>query len=171
MATAVGALREKLGDEAIGGLQIFVDDAGRKWKEEMLTIAAERFSHRLTAEIGALRLDMAKEFAAVRVETAREFGAVRAEMAAMRTELHTEMADMRTELHTEMADMRTELRTEMADMRTELRTELADMGAGLRTEMAATRFSILKWAFLFWIGQVAAMTGIMALLLRTIVPR
>jgi hypothetical protein len=42
MAVVVRALREKLGDEAMGGLQTFVDDAGRTWKEEVLTIAAER---------------------------------------------------------------------------------------------------------------------------------
>lgn len=134
MAVVVRALKEKLGDEALGGLQTFVDDAGRKWKEEMLGLAAERFNHRLGQEIGALRLDMAKEFASVRVDTAREFAAVRVEMAAMRTEL---------------------------------RVEMAAMGSDLRTEMAVTRFSILKWAFVFWIGQFAAVSAMMALLLRT----
>jgi hypothetical protein len=138
MAVVVRALREKLGDEAMGGLQTFVDDAGRKWKEEVLTIAAERFNNRLGEEIGALRLDMAKEFASVRVEAAKEFAAVRGEVAR-----------------------------EFAAVRGEMAKEFA----GLRTEMAATHFSMLKWAFVFWIGQVAAMTGIMALLLRTIVPR
>ena len=63
------------------------------------------------------------------------------------------------------------VRVEMAAMRTELRSEMAAMGAELRTEMAATHFSMLKWAFVFWIGQLAAMSGIMALLLRTIAPR
>ena len=126
MAVVARALREKLGDEAMGGLQTFVDDAGRKWKEEMLTIAAERFSHRLGEEIGALRLDMAKEFAAVRVEAAKEFAAVRGEMAKE--------------------------------------------FAAVRGEMAETRFSMLKWAFLFWVGQLVAMTGIMTLLLRAMLP-
>ncbi len=111
MATAVRALREKLGDEAMGGLQTFVDHARREWKDEMLTLAAERFDRRVGEEIGALRLDMAKEFAAGRME-----------MASMKTEL--------------------------------------------RTEMAETRFSMLKWAFVFWIGQFAAVSAMMALLLR-----
>ena len=39
MATAVRALREKIGDEAMGGLQAFVDDARREWKNEVLTLA------------------------------------------------------------------------------------------------------------------------------------
>jgi hypothetical protein len=122
MAAVVRALREKLGDEAMGGLQTFVEDAGHKWKDEVLTLATERFNRRLGEEIGALRLDMAKEFATVRVETAKESATVRMEMAAM--------------------------------------------GAGLRTEMAATHFSMLKWAFLFWIGQFAAVSAMMAFLLR-----
>ena len=127
MAAVARVLREKHGEDAIGGLQALVDDAGRRWKEDVLVLVAERFDRRLGEEIGALRLDMAKEFGAVRVDTAKEVAAVRVEMAAMRTDL--------------------------------------------RSELATTRFSILKWSFLFWVGQLAAMTGIMALLLRTIVPR
>ena len=92
---SVRALRERLGNDAMSGLQIFVDDAGRQWKEDVLTVAGERFERRLAAEIGALRVDMAREFAAMRVE-------------------------------------------------------------------------LLKWSFLFWIGQFAAVSGMMALLLRTI---
>lgn len=134
MTAVAGALREKLGDEATGGLQSFVDDAGRRWRDEVLALAAERFDRRLGEGVGALRLDMAKEFATDRVETAKEFAGMRVETAA-------EFAGMRME---------------MAAMRTELRSELA-----------TTRFSILKWSFLFWIGQFAAMSAMMALLLRS----
>lgn len=126
MAAAVRALREKLGDEAMGGLQTFVDDAGRKWKDEVLALATERFNNRLGEEIGAFRLEMAKEFAAVRVETAKEFAAVRGEMAK----------------------------------------EFAAM----RVDLAAKEVNLVRWSFLFWVGQLAAMTGIMTLLLRAIVP-
>ena len=115
MAAVVRSLREKLGDDAMGGLQNFVDDAGRRWKDEVLALAGEKFDRRLSEEIGALRLDMAKDFAAMRVECAKEFAAV-------------------------------------------------------RDEMAETRFTMLKWAFVFWVGQLVAMTGIMTLLLRATGP-
>ncbi|HKY20880.1 MAG TPA: hypothetical protein VJM31_06645 [Vicinamibacterales bacterium] len=101
----------------MAGLQVFVDDAGRQWKDDVLAITGERFERRLGEEIGALRVDMAKEFAAVRVETAREFAAIRVE---------------------------------------------------LRADLATMRVSLLKWSFLFWIGQFAAISGMMAFLLRTI---
>ena len=79
------------------------------WKEEVLSLASERFERRLSEELAALRVEMAKEFAAVRVEMARGF--------------------------------------------------------------AATRADLLKWSFVFWIGQFAAMSGMMAFLLRTLAPR
>lgn len=126
MASAVRALREKLGDEAMGGLQTYVDDAGRRWKDDVLSIAAERFNNRLGEELGAFRLDMAKEFAAVRVEAAKEFAAVRGEMA--------------------------------------------QEFAAVRGEIAETRFTMVKWAFVFWVGQLVAMTGIMTMLLRAFAP-
>ncbi|RPI49747.1 MAG: hypothetical protein EHM55_23035 [Acidobacteria bacterium] len=103
--SAVRALRQTLGEDAMAGLQIVINDEGRKWKDDVLVIAGERFEKRLAEEIGALRVDMAKEFATVRVD----------------------MADLRLE--------------------------------------------ILKWSFVFWIGQFAAVSAMMAFLLRTIGPR
>ena len=47
-----------------------------------------------------------------------------------------------------------------------LRVEMAQGQALLRIEMhegfARTRAELLRWSFLFWIGQVAAMAGLMA---------
>jgi hypothetical protein len=34
--------------------------------------------------------------------------------------------------------------------------------------LADTRFDILKWSFLFWVGQVAAFGGMLAFALRSI---
>jgi hypothetical protein len=37
--------------------------------------------------------------------------------------------------------------------------------AGVREEMGTLRFDLLKWSFLFWIGELAAMAGILSLML------
>jgi len=128
MARGMRVLRERLGDEAVAEFQGFVDEAGQKWRDDVMAVAAERFERRLGAEAGALRLDMVQGLAAVRVDMAREFSAVR--------------TDMTRELST--------VRLEMA------------------TGFAETRTDLLKWSFLFWIGQFAALSGMMAFLLRTI---
>jgi hypothetical protein len=105
---SVLALRERLGDESMSGLQTLLDDAGRQWKDNVLSMSGERFERRLAQEIGGLRVDMAKEFAAFRTEMAKGF------------------ADVRTD--------------------------------------------VVKWAFLFWIGQFAATSGMMIILFRTFRP-
>jgi len=45
----------------------------------------------------------------------------------------------------------------MRDLRSELR-------ADFKVEVANTRADLLKWSFLFWIGQVAAISGLVTLL-------
>lgn len=49
-----------------------------------------------------------------------------------------------------------------------LRVELAGLKADLRQEMATSRVELLKWAFLFWVGQLAGVAALMSLLLRTL---
>ncbi len=43
--------------------------------------------------------------------------------------------------------------------------ELATMRIEMGVNLANLRADVLKWSFLFWIGQLAAMTGILSLLL------
>jgi hypothetical protein len=45
---------------------------------------------------------------------------------------------------------------------------LAEETAKLRLDMANMKFELVKWNLLFWIGQLAAMTGILSLMLRDI---
>ena len=124
MGAAVRALRERLGNEAMADLQTFVENAGRQAREEMLSVAGERFERRLADEAGALRTDMAKEFADVKVA--------------------------------------------LAWTRADVNAELALTRADFKAELASTRAEVLKWSFLFWIGQVAAIGAVLAFLLRTI---
>jgi hypothetical protein len=52
------------------------------------------------------------------------------------------------------------LRLEMTHLRGDMREGFAD----LRRELAAGRFELLKWAFAFWVGQLAAVAGIVGAL-------
>lgn len=47
---------------------------------------------------------------------------------------------------------------------------MVEMGAGIRQDMASGRVELLKWCFLFWVGQVVAIAGIMGLMLRLFRP-
>jgi hypothetical protein len=43
---------------------------------------------------------------------------------------------------------------------------MSALGGDLRQEIAAGRVDLFKWCFLFWVGQVLAMSGIMGVMLR-----
>ena len=43
---------------------------------------------------------------------------------------------------------------------------LSEEMSKMRLDMAAMKFDLLKWNFLFWVGQLAAMTAILSVMLR-----
>jgi hypothetical protein len=47
-----------------------------------------------------------------------------------------------------------------------LSEDLAGLRVALIREMNDVRFDLLKWSFLFWIGQVAVMVGLLTFMLR-----
>jgi hypothetical protein len=60
----------------------------------------------------------------------------------------------------------TQLRAEMKTMEAGLRSEIKTSVAELRAEMSAFKAEIIKWMFLFWIGQIAVMTAIIKFLVQ-----
>jgi hypothetical protein len=51
-----------------------------------------------------------------------------------------------------------------------LRVEMAQGFAAVRQDMADGRFDVLKWSFIFWVGQLIGVAGIVGMLLRTLPP-
>lgn len=87
---------------------------------------------------------LTEEVSAVRIDMAQEFAAVRQEMAQGFAAV----------------------RQEMAQGVAAVRQEMARGFSALRRELAETRVDLLKWCFVFWIGQVLAIAGILAVVLR-----
>jgi len=83
--------------------------------------------------------------------TAREIGLIR------------ELAD----LHYSRFDARLEQR--LAELRAELLAEIGRLDGridALRLEMAAQRAELIKWMFLFWVGTIVPLAGLMVALSR-----
>jgi hypothetical protein len=108
----------------------------------VITIAADRFERRLVEEITNVRLEIGREGAALRTEMAQGF------------------ATARKELSSEITAVRTDLGAEVATVRTDLGADIAKVYTGL-----------IKWAFVVCIGQVAAITALVGLLLGSVGPR
>lgn len=71
--------------------------------------------------------------------------------------LSEEMGKLRVELSGEMSQMRVELSGEMSKLRVELSGETSK----LRAEMHDLRANLIQWMFVFWIGQLGVLTGIL----------
>jgi hypothetical protein len=74
--------------------------------------------------------------------------------ASQKVEIMTLVADS---FERRLADECAKLRAEMKELRSEL-------GAAFKVEVANVRADLLKWSFLFWLGQVAAVYGLVAVL-------
>ena len=53
----------------------------------------------------------------------------------------------------------------VASFERRLGEEIAAFRLDVTKQLADMRFELLKWSFLFWIGQVAALTALLSLLL------
>ena len=58
------------------------------------------------------------------------------------------------------------LTQEISLLRQDFHQSLDDGLAGIRTELANVRVEMLRWSFVFWIGQVAAVAALLAFMLR-----
>jgi hypothetical protein len=61
-----------------------------------------------------------------------------------------------------LAEVRSEMRTGFAEVRSEMASGLAQV----RSEMANQRADLIKWMFLFWVGTMVPLAGLMIALIK-----
>lgn len=71
-----------------------------------------------------------------------------------------------SKLRLEIAAVRQEVTVGFSDVR----QETASGFAAVRQEMTGLRFELLKWAFVFWVGQFFAVAGLIGVLVRFLRP-
>ena len=137
-------LRSRLGPAATAGLLELLSMSHQRERAALIEAMAGRFERRLGEESAALRIEMANLRADVRQEIAAQVAGLRQEMASQGAEQ----------------------RREMTTLWSGLRGEMQAQGSDLRSELAAGRSELLKWCFLFGIGQVVALGTLMGVRLR-----
>jgi hypothetical protein len=164
------ALQERLGIAATAGLLQLLDSTHREWRGDVIAASSDRFERRLVEEIATVRVQIAQVEASIRRDMAETASSIRRDMATMGAEIRQDMATMGAEIRQDMATMGAGIRQDMATMGAGIRQDMGTMGAGIRQDMASGRVELFKWCFLFWIGQVVAVAGIMGVLLRAFRP-
>ena len=117
------------------------------------------------------RLGEPASVALVEMQEANNRACVDEVMTQVAERFERRLVEETSKLRVEMAQLRGDLRQEIAQLGGNLRNEMAQLGGNLRSEMTVHRFELLKWMFVFWVGQLVSVVGIVALLLRTMSPR
>jgi len=95
-------------------------------------------------------------------------------MVQMQTHLREDVVTACTErFERRLVEEASTLRVQIAQVESSIRQDMTRLGSELRQEIAALgnqmtreRFDLLKWAFLFWIGQVVATGTLIGVMLR-----
>ena len=106
-------------------------------QEQLLATATDRFERRMSEEISALRVAMVEQD------------------AATRRDLRQEISDLRVE----MVEQDTATRLEISKEISNVRLDMAEQFAASRIHTEARHRELLKWAFVFWVGQAIAVAG------------
>jgi len=87
--------------------------------------------------------------------------ALRLEIEKMRADLTKEIEGVRADLTKEIEKMRADLTKEIEGVRLEVEKVRAD----LTVQIARSQTTQIRWAFLFWISQLAVLAGVLFQLL------
>jgi DNA anti-recombination protein RmuC len=144
-------LHESLGEEATNDLFA--------WWEEAATV--NRAAVREVADLYYARFDarLEKGLAEVRAE-------LRAELSKESGQLRSEMAKESGQLRSEMAKAFGQVRSDMATEFAKVRNEMTEGFGKLRSETAGQHADLIKWMFIFWIGTLVPLAGLIVALTK-----
>ncbi len=72
------------------------------------------------------------------------------------------LAEEGGKIRVEIANLRAELKGDIAALRAELKGDIAALRADVKGDIAG----LMKWSFVFWVGQTAVILGLVAFALR-----
>ena len=117
----------------------------------------DRLGHEATAGLIELLADAREQWTAEMIERVGD-------------RFERRLTDEITKVRVEMVQGFAALRQEITEGLGQLRHEMTAGFASIRQEITALRFELLKWTFVFWAGQLFALAGFLAVLLRFVRP-
>ena len=150
---------EQFGDDIAGELVDWfnaVDLTYQTQLKEINELNWERFKATLLGESASLRGEVRAGFAELRTEIVGVQEQLHGEIDGGLAKLHGEIDGGLAKLHGEIDSGLAKLRGEIDSGLAKLRGEIE----GLRTEMATMRADLLRWMFIYWMGSVIGLGGV-----------
>jgi hypothetical protein len=124
---------------------------GKAWDDNDIrqakALAQKADAAKLDSEVHLVETSLKHDISSLGIE-------IRAEMRAMAEQLWSEMK-------AQTAILRSEFKTEIAALRSEFKTDIAALRSELKTDIAESKTAMIRWMFIFWVGQIAVLLSAM----------
>jgi len=92
-------------------------------------------------------------------------------VAQVESKLESKISESKADLEVKMAQVESKLEAKIAQVETTLETKITESKSELRVEIARSKSDIVRWMFIFWIGQSASTVGILTAILSAFFTR
>ncbi|MCF6148100.1 MAG: hypothetical protein E3K37_05520 [Candidatus Kuenenia sp.] len=147
-------LQEKLTEEGAKALVDILDKVEVQGTSHTLEIVEERFEKRLTIEIANVRSDIKDLEGQFNKKLENEITGIRADIKVFEGQFNKK-------LENEITSIKADMKVLEGHFDKKIDTNIANLRMELKSDIANTKAELIKWMFIFWIGQVATIIGIL----------
>jgi len=151
-------LRERLGSEGADAFAEVIRGVDLEARKDAIVIAEERFERRLVEETSKINERTTIEIGKV----SAEIGKVNERITIEIGKVNVEMAKINERITIEVGKVNERITTEMVKVNERISEETRK----LRLDMAEMRADIIKWMFIFWVGQIGVLLAIIFTTIR-----
>ena len=167
------SLREKLGEEGSEALAAVLNEHGKEMENSVIKTAELRFEKKLSEEISGVRLDLSESEKRFEKKLTEEISGVRLDLSEsekrFEKKLTEEISGVRLDLSESEKRFEKKLTEEISGVREEIsgvREEMVRGDCALQKEIQKSKTDTVKWMFIFWIGQIGAVLGILFMVFK-----
>ncbi len=143
-------LREKLGEEGADSLIELINSADTGVKEDVLVFVEEKFERRLAEELSKVSDRITKEIAGVNERLTKE-------IAGINDRITKEIAGVSERITKEIAGVNERITKEIGSVN----EKIAETNTNISVKIAEAKSELIRWMFIFWVGQVGVTIGIL----------
>jgi len=132
-------LRQQLGDQGTDDLADLLNRTAEEARRDTLVLAEEKYERRLSEELAVTNQNITDT----------------------RAELQQNITEVKTELQQNITEVRAELQQNITEVKTELDQRITEVESRLQTQLAETKADLIRWMFIFWVGQLAAILSML----------
>jgi gas vesicle protein len=156
-------LKSKLGDKEARTLVEYIEArVERKFEEKKDLLATKddisRLKDELKDDISRLKDELKGDISSLKNE-------LKGDISSLKNELKGDISSLKNELKGDISSLRDEFKKDLLATKDDISSLKVEI-AQVRTEIQHSRADIIKWMFLFWVGQVATLIAILQIFFR-----